>query len=155
MGDARAVEPLAAALQDSYWMTREAALEGLARLRDARAVPALLGVLKAHYEDVSPRPIDFGRTNIEMKRGALAALVAIGRPAVDPLIRLLEETAPKPLPEGVPPISERYRRMLGAPDVYAAEALRAITGQDFGTDAAKWRAWWNPPRAPGGGGPAP
>jgi len=24
----------------------------------------------------------------------------------------------------------------------SAAALKALTGQDFGEDAAKWRAWW-------------
>ena len=139
-GDSRALEPLMATLKDDYWATREAAAEALARLADPRSVPTLIEALKPDYHVPGTRPIESDEPARRMKDRVAAALVKIGKPAIDPLIVLLEQTAPED------------RRWPGGAH-YAAEALKKITGQDFGFDAAKWRAWRGEhPRAPGAAG---
>jgi hypothetical protein len=57
--------------------------------------------------------------------------------AVPALIEMLE-TPLKPTPT----VSAFYPHP-GDVKEQAAEALKAITGQDFGTDAAQWQAWWD------------
>ncbi len=57
--------------------------------------------------------------------------------AVPALIEMLEAPL-KPTPT----VSAFYPNP-GDVKEQAAEALKAITGQDFGTDAAQWQAWWD------------
>jgi HEAT repeat protein len=52
IGDARAVEPLSAALKDSNWIVRQNAAEALGKIGDARAVEPLIAVLKDRVKDV-------------------------------------------------------------------------------------------------------
>lgn len=139
-GDTRALDPLIAALTDQDGAVREEAAEGLARLADPRAVPALVEALKPDYSRSGLRPTDMNEPARGMKDRVAAALVKIGKPAIDPLIVLLEQAGPED------------RRWPGGAS-YAAEALKKITGQDFGPDGAKWRAWRGEhPLAPGAAG---
>ena len=71
IGDARAVEPLIAALNDSKSDVRLAAADALAKIGDARAVQPLIAALYTTH-------------------GAAEALVKIGTPAVEPLIAALK-----------------------------------------------------------------
>ncbi|MBC7330724.1 HEAT repeat domain-containing protein [bacterium] len=89
--------------------------EGIAEIfdkgiKDINAIPYLLSFLKDDDRMV--------------REFAVAGLVSIGRPSIEPLISFLEK--------------EKDRTALGC----AASALRAITKQDFGIDPAKWRQWW-------------
>ncbi len=139
-GDTRALEPLIAALTDHDGVIREEAAEGLARLADPRAVPALVEALKPDYSRSGLRPIDVNEPARQVKDRVAAALAKIGTPAIDPLIVLLEQAGPED------------RRWPGSA-YYAAETLKKITGQDFGPDGAKWRAWRGEhPVAPGAAG---
>src|SRR5450759_2332909 len=52
IGDARAVEPLIAALKDESWGVRRAAAEALGQIGDARAAEPLIAALKDPYADV-------------------------------------------------------------------------------------------------------
>jgi hypothetical protein len=66
----------------------------------------------------------------------LGSLGASALPAVPELIALLEVK-----PDG----SSGPNRLFGfgrADAEAVAEALKEITGQDFGTDAGQWRQWW-------------
>lgn|GEM_PF-4660012 len=45
ISDARSVDPLISALQDSYWLTRRYAAQSLGKLRDERAVLPLIQAL--------------------------------------------------------------------------------------------------------------
>jgi len=115
IGDARAVEPLIAALNDSKSDVRLAAADALAKIGDARAVQPLIAALytthgaaealvKIGTPAVEPliaalkmprrtmkewlmRDVDF-----RVHREALAALVEIGTPAVEPLIAALKHS---------------------------------------------------------------
>ncbi len=59
-------------------------------------------------------------TRVAIGTKAVEALVKIGKPSVDCLIKSLD---------------------TGKPVGPATDALRQITGQDFGTDVGKWKAW--------------
>jgi HEAT repeat protein len=73
---ARAVEPLIAALRDDYWAVRRAAAEALGQIGDAPAVEPLIAALKDSAGAV--------------RRAAAEALGQIGdAPAVEPLIAAL------------------------------------------------------------------
>ncbi|NIM05557.1 MAG: hypothetical protein GTN65_08050, partial [Armatimonadetes bacterium] len=72
--DPRAVGPLCQALQDDHAPVRISAAEALGELGDARAVPCLIDVLNASYH---------------LQKAAIAALVAIGDPAIEPLCQAL------------------------------------------------------------------
>lgn len=61
--------------------------------------------------------------DLDVRLRAAKALVKIGTPAVEPLIEALKD-------------KDSYVRGN------AAWGLRAITGQDFGGDPAKWQEWW-------------
>jgi len=85
------------------------------------------------------------------RRRAIDEIIARGKEAVEPLISLLSSQEEGVLwsairilgrigdERAVAPLVETMAR--GAEEEAAAEALRRITGQDFGTDVGKWRAY--------------
>ena len=91
---------------------RLAAIQGLAALGDARAAPPLLARLGDEFEAA--------------ERGAL--LDALGK-------------------FHDPRVADALLALLGRDEGYVLRdriiaALKAITGQNFGDDVAKWQAWW-------------
>jgi HEAT repeat protein len=84
LGDARAVEPLIGRLGNVYPEVRKAACEALGRLADARAVEPLIARLGDNCEDVR-----LGDNCEDVRKSACEALVAIGLPAVEPLLARL------------------------------------------------------------------
>jgi HEAT repeat protein len=72
-GDARAVEPLIALLQDSWMGVREAAARALGEIGDVRAVGPLCSILSAYSDG----------------RAAAEALVKFGAAAVEPVAAVL------------------------------------------------------------------
>jgi len=89
--------------------------------------------------------------NFRTRAAAIDEAVAAGPEAVEPAIELLNDrneatrwSAIKILsevgdPRALPPLIALIERGKNALD--AANALRAITGRDFGEDAAAWRNW--------------
>ena len=101
--------------------------------------------------------------NCSVRIAAAKTLVKIGKPAVEPLIAVLKDknelfarqTAAKalgkigdsravePLVAILKDIKDKGKYSL---DLFvqaeAAEALKKITGQDFGGDYEKWSTWW-------------
>jgi HEAT repeat protein len=75
IGDARAVEPLIATLRDQDRYVRGVAAKALGRIGDARAVEPFIAALQDYYGEV--------------REAATGALVKIGYPAVEPLIAAL------------------------------------------------------------------
>ncbi len=122
IGDRAAVEPLVAALKARGALARGWVARALGNLADERAAGPLVAALK-DTDDSTRFYAAWGLGRIR------------SRAAVEPLIDLLERE----------PKEGREDRFEGAsgPGVRdrAAEALKEITGQDFGDDAAKWRAW--------------
>jgi HEAT repeat protein len=124
--------------------TRHAAVRALGKSRDARAVPSLIRVL------VTDTSVDG-----EIRVAAVANLAAIGdRRAVEPLLGALadpadivrdaaaaalgdlgDDRAIEPL---IPCFADRAFFVRST----ASRALTRLTGEDFGVDQAKWRAWW-------------
>ena len=78
LGDARAVEPLIAALKDSDSSVRQRAAEALGKLRDTRAVEPLITALKDRDSYVRQRAAD--------------ALDKIGAPAIELFITALKDS---------------------------------------------------------------
>jgi hypothetical protein len=122
-----AVEPLCRSLLRDPANVNGQAIFALEAIGDPRAVPALVRVLEA--------------PNLWDRRNAAAALASMpDRRSVEPLIRALEKEDPATYSESerrgmVPQNPDPARRAFG-------QALRAITGKDFGSDAKAWRAWW-------------
>ncbi|MHB0935415.1 MAG: HEAT repeat domain-containing protein [Armatimonadota bacterium] len=118
-----------AALNDPRREIRAAAAFALGQYRDLRAVEPLIAALqdtaapwpaRTVYRGGVPQVV-FAPT---VREEAARALGAIGdKRAIPPLIAALDRGT---LPD---------RRA-------AADSLQALTGQQFGLDAAAWRAWW-------------
>lgn len=112
--DYRAVEPLIAAMtaRKENGIVRVEAAESLGKIGDARAVEPLIGVLREHSR--SSHAPDF----------AAKSLGEIG-----------DYRAVEPLIEG-----------LASPDsdirTESLDALKKITGQDFGRNPKAWSDWW-------------
>jgi len=104
IGDARAVPPLIAALKHKHVPLRAAAAAALGELKDARAVAPLIEALD-NAEQV--------------QTAAVAALAAIGAPALEPLVAALKAKAP-----AVPPRAAEALGALG--DKRAVEPLLAV-----------------------------
>ncbi|MDP2949743.1 MAG: HEAT repeat domain-containing protein [Chloroflexota bacterium] len=108
------VPALIQALGDEERAVRENAAWSLGKIgREAvDAVPALAQALGDEHQWV--------------REAAACALRDIGPEAVEAVPALIQALEDEDLPVGHP----------------AAEALEAITGQDFGEDADRWRQWW-------------
>ncbi|HZY84078.1 MAG TPA: HEAT repeat domain-containing protein, partial [Gemmataceae bacterium] len=110
--DGRFTAELLAALSVSRPTVRQAAAEALAVLADADLVRRLAAVAADEAADLAAR------------QAALWALGRCGRKQAAPV--LLDQLAGA---------HEALRRA-------AAAALADLSGQDYGVDAARWRAWW-------------
>ncbi len=145
IADPTAFEPLVAALKDEDSHVRETAASALGALGDPRAIPQLIPLLSDRY----PGPQEW----------AAAALIRIGRPAVEALTAALgkgDSRTPAWAAYALGKIGDR--RAIG-PLVEAAEkarrsrswwvlertveALKTLTGRDFGENTVWWRVWWN------------
>jgi HEAT repeat protein len=142
IGDVRAVEPLIATLRDKHYPARSSAAAALGQIRDARAVEPLIGALKdrdslvrfaamralGQIRDaraVEPLIATLTRGESSARSSAATALGSIGdQRAIEPLITTLKNCKERP---------ELCRA--------AAESLKAMTGQDFGIDHARWVQW--------------
>jgi len=135
-------------------------MELFVRMKARWAVPALIGML----DDPT------GAGDLTPRAAAASALARIGDPAaVAPLIAHLEtgdlnfrQAAAAALgqlsdPRAIPPLIDYLEHIAGyqfrmtgeswQPDFkpvrpIPVQALKTLTGQDFGEDAAKWRQWW-------------
>ena len=111
--DARFSEELLEALVGGRPAVRAAAGETLAQLADG----PVLARLRTVVED--------GRLELPPRQEALAAIGKCGKRAAVPILLDQLEIAEEPL-----------RRL-------AIDSLTLVTGQTFGPDAARWRAWWH------------
>jgi HEAT repeat protein len=142
IGDARAVEPLIAALKDKNSGIRYGAAGALGEIGDARAVEPLIAALKDKHPVV--------------RETAAEALGEIGDArAVEPLIAALKDKGPGVLEKAAEALGEIGDARAVEPLIAAlkdkhpvvrekaAEALEKITGQEFWADQAKWQEWWD------------
>jgi hypothetical protein len=147
------VRALASELKDRnpYQRLRAAKLVELLPGADAAAaldaamkrerVPAVLGALLEARAAVAPEAAPLVRFLSDdawaARAGAMAALGAVGgREAVDALVA-------------------RMQRETGRLRDDAADALVRLTGQELGSDPAKWKTWWDGVGADWKPGPAP
>jgi len=166
IGEARAVSPLLTLLKDRQ--VRSAVAEALGKLGDPRAVGPLIECLKdenrwcdgpialALKRIAAPDTVErlvraLDSRDVNRQRGATVALGAVG--AVEPLTEALRKPDAEVRrlaaillmhlkdPETTDPLIDALQDESEAVRLYAAEALKAITGQDFGQDHARWAAW--------------
>lgn len=168
--DARAVEPLIAAMQDSDNEIRRIAVLGLTRIKDARVVEPLISALKEEDPNtpmyaaytlgelrdpraVEPLIVALGSPNERLRSAAAEALGKIkdARAAERLIAALKDQSSPVRLraagalgeikdARATEPLITMLKDPINQWD--AAEALKKITGQDFGTDHGKWKQWW-------------
>lgn len=106
----RGFDSLIAALKDKVWQVRRSSAQALGQIGDNRAVGPLTAALKDEKPDVCNAASEalgrLGEAGLaslleymcyypeEMRLRVLAAVVEVGRPAVDPLVRCLKEHSP-------------------------------------------------------------
>ncbi|HEY3417564.1 MAG TPA: HEAT repeat domain-containing protein, partial [Armatimonadota bacterium] len=148
------------ALGDADAQVRAAAAHALGHYQDARAVPALMVALRDPAIPVSIAAFFYRfegetSTGTTIKQEAAWALGEIGdAQAVEPLIAMLgagtrderqavaEALGKLKDPRAVPALISELD-YLGVPAAHTiAAALKAITGQNFGEDSARWKGWW-------------
>ncbi|MBI5238525.1 MAG: HEAT repeat domain-containing protein [Deltaproteobacteria bacterium] len=135
--DPRAVEPLVAALKDVD--ISEAAADALGKIKDLRAVEPLIEALKDKH------------TGARVK-AALALGSIQDHRAVEPLIEAFKDMNHNEAvavalgelkdPRAVEPLIKALKDRDSVIRWKAAEALKAITGKEFGEDQQKWKDWW-------------
>ncbi|MHB9133835.1 MAG: HEAT repeat domain-containing protein [Armatimonadota bacterium] len=170
--ETRALPLLQAALRDTNKIVRSSAVYGLGMLRDIQATPALIELLRGKdtlLQDAAigalarlrdPRAIEplleFSSVKDQYRRRqviealgvyndprAIAALCTALQDtynetrltAATALIYRQDKSAISPLIEA---LSDRDARVKAQ----AGRALTAITGQQFGNSALRWKAWW-------------
>jgi HEAT repeat protein len=141
--DPRAVEPLIRLLTDFDSFVREAAARALGDLKDLRAVEPLVTALKNRNYEAGPALVKFDQAAVmpladclrdpEVSTAAAAALVSIGQPAVDELIRAFGSDKDYIRLEAARALSQ-------IDDPRAAETLNAaLEGRDLKLAAAAYR----------------
>jgi ribosomal protein L40E len=141
-----------------YERTRDYMITDITKQVDERIDQLRKGVLPAGVDpevvklvDVlrNPKSAQHERADAAKKLGELEAKVAA--PALvealdDPdwLVRVVAAQSLSRMKEvsAVPRLIENLSHVMAPVRGRCAEALKAITGQDFGEDAAKWRTWW-------------
>jgi len=142
IGDSDALGPLAAALKDDEVNVRKSAIRALAELGDPRAVLPVVPML--HDEDRGVR------------ESAAEALASIGTPAIEPLIESLkkrDDTFVRRSKRAFGALRESFslEKMAASyvdtdpydSNYFAAQALKRITGEDFGSEYSAWREWFD------------
>ncbi len=134
-----ATEPLISALTDNSIYVRAYAAEALGKIKNTRAIDPLVAALNDEDE--------FVQTHIIHSLGEIR-----DSKAVTPLIDLLNSEKDVVKTRAAWALGEiRDPKAVDAlitalnDEVccdYAAEALKKITEQDFGTDHEKWQSWW-------------
>lgn len=120
LGESRtrsSIELLRKLATDTDWKVRGFAMQSLSKIGGSEVVPILI----AGLWDSEP---------VVQYKAAQGLEIAKDRRAIGPLIDLLKRV----------PKSEEVD--LIRVDMAAAKALRAITGQKFGTDATEWERWY-------------
>jgi HEAT repeat protein len=115
MKDPRAVEPLIGALKHEDEYVRIEAAEALGEVKDPRTVDPLIAALKDEDARVQESAAD--------SLGRMGA-----RRAIEPLIQALQQ-------------SNKYHDWRNI-SFGISNALKTLTGQDFGKDHGKWQKWW-------------
>ena len=144
MGDAEAVMPLIAVLNEPNLLVRVEAVGALGQLKDARAHVPLVTLVR----DADPR----------LREAAARALGVLGRAESLPyLVPLLKDQVPLVVegtalglsllgsPQAIAPLIERLAKAVNE-DLRVADALASalerITGRAFGCEVEQWRTWW-------------
>ncbi|HOQ32042.1 MAG TPA: HEAT repeat domain-containing protein [Candidatus Hydrogenedens sp.] len=147
------IESLISKLKDKDTNIVEAAVEALGKMKDPRAIEPLIEILNKEEEgDILVKTIDalieiedpkvisplistLNHKDIGTRWFACQIIEKLARKgiidyqAVEPLILILKKDSKYVIKEGFP-----YNA--------AEEALKVITGQDFGEDIQKWELWW-------------
>jgi HEAT repeat protein len=140
--DQSAYQILKQTLVHSAWDVRELAARSLGEIGDATALRLLVDTVK--YEtDWAVRDAAFDALVTAGSRGREALVLLLGDDlpgvrgrAARALGRLGDRAA---VPALIRALSDKKWTVGQA----AAEALRALTGKDFGGDAESWRVWWD------------
>ena len=141
-----AIPALIQALEHQNYIVSSNAAEALAKI-GLPAVPALIQTLKDQDASVRSRAAQaLGEIGPEAKEAVYALIDVfqdgeeIGRSqAAHEAIHALSRIGPgakEAAPALIGALRDNFMRMS------AAEALKEITGQDFGEDAARWQRWW-------------
>ena len=132
--DSRAVEPLVAALRDGDERVRAAADEALRKLDASGAVQSL--ILDGQPVPLTPGTDD-GDVVVRMDMESLAAQID-----GDPAFRQAMADALARTSQIIENIMAELRNENAEVRQAAAQALTAITGQNFGEDCDAWQKWW-------------
>lgn len=143
IGDLHGIDPLLPALSQHRQGLRHAAVAALAQIGDPRATPHLIEALE-------------GTASPSFQESVIQALATLGDPrATAPILRLLTRSFDRKVREcaaealgklgdtaATAPLIEAVRSDAKPVRQKAADALRRITGQDYGTNGDRWLEWW-------------
>jgi bilin biosynthesis protein len=137
---AHALQPLMDSVADKNLEIRRRVVRILGLIKDPRAVNPLISALSDENRNV--------------RMMASWSLIEIGDPAVDALVEVLKEKTSRARGDAawalgkikstsaVPTLVAALNEADPVLQKDAAEALKRITGQDYGTDVKSWEKWW-------------
>ncbi|MHB9023160.1 MAG: HEAT repeat domain-containing protein [Armatimonadota bacterium] len=142
LGDPRALDSLAAMLKDNNPHLRRTAVSVLGKINDPRAVDLLLSSVQDTDKSVRISAMQSLRASKDARVvEAIARRLTLGDRqekmiAIQTLRDLRNASAVPYLLTALKDDDAQIRQSAG-------QALQAITGKNFGLDAAKWQAWWD------------
>lgn len=133
----------AKALSRTDWRIRTSVVEALGHMDGPKVTATLMTLLKKEKESPVLSMALFGVANLRLKAALDAVIVHLEHEdwqvrvaAIEALTELKEERS-------IPALIDRLMNETGRLREDLAEALRSITGKDFGRDANAWRKWFH------------
>jgi len=152
LGDQRAIASLLTWMKDLNAVNRWEAVKALEKFKSPQVIDALIVALHdpAFYVTIAPDQPGSVREQAALSLGALGDPRAVpaliealdygylpGRRRAAEALGMLKDK------RAVAPLIAALRHFAGDAASAPATALKAITGQDFGTDADRWQTWWD------------
>ncbi|MFH1868742.1 MAG: HEAT repeat domain-containing protein [Candidatus Omnitrophota bacterium] len=156
LGSQRAGEPLIAAMKDIKTEVRIKIVDALGEIKYDKAIEYLVGVLNDSNRDIQLHTADalskitgesFGRDISRWKKWReeyLLSKLLDYKAKVEVKVMALELLQETKNPDYIETLFLVLKRDKLKPEVMenAADALRKITGEDFGRDGDAWEKWW-------------
>lgn len=152
LADPMAAEPLVTTLQDKYWLARANAAWALGMIRNEDTLPALITALDESkpkaWMAVADAVAEFGERSDE---ASIKAAPYLSHKSWQLRVTSARALARFGTDKCMDALIARYSLERGRLEQELLRALKSVSGDDLGQNAANWEAWWKKQKEKHGG----